>query len=285
MSHRTATRLSERNKTKEDLAKRKAEEELLPHNSKKQMLHRNQEGRKEFEKKLLKDKANPFETHPRGKPLTVATPKAKDIPTAKSVLKIDHEPSIPKRKKTDENIDTKKKKLQSIETQDIENFGTTKKKVLQSIEMDDDDEIDFIAFQPTVKKAVATKSYPKKRLREIQSYDSSSEEEFYENNFAMKERKKPNFGFMNIASNPVPPTFSQPISSINPQMFFSQPVPQKIIPNEVPILIRSSNQSTIELLHAVQLIFHDRVEEHPHTIEIVPPSSRANSEPIMLEFL
>jgi hypothetical protein len=40
-----ATRFSER-KSKEDLAKRKAEEELLALNPKKQMLRRNQEGKK-----------------------------------------------------------------------------------------------------------------------------------------------------------------------------------------------------------------------------------------------
>jgi hypothetical protein len=101
MSHRTTTRLSERNKrnkTKEDLAKRKAEEELLFLNSKKQMLLRNQEGKKEFEKKLLTEKVNPFETHSRSvKPSITSIKASKEIPT--KLLKLDRAEPIPKRKK------------------------------------------------------------------------------------------------------------------------------------------------------------------------------------------
>jgi hypothetical protein len=246
MSHRTTTRLSERNKTKEDLAKRKAEEELLFLNSKKQMLHKNQGGI-EFEKKL-KDNVNPFETHSRSskqvnpfetlsrsaKPSITST-KAKEIPT--KMLKIDREP-IPKRKSIEENIGAmKKKKIHTFD--DFDSFA--KKKSSRSFQQ-------FTEFE--------------------NSFDVSSEEGF-ENHFAIKQKKSDKFELM-----------SQPS---NTPIYYHEA--QKIIANEIPELVRSSNQTTIELLHAVQLIFHERAEDVVRVIEIHNPQSNTHANPNSMEFL
>jgi len=241
------TRLSERNKSKEDLAKRKAEEELVFHNPKKQMFRRNREDKEEFDRKLLKDKSNPFETHSRAsKP---STTKAKEIPT--KLLKVDREP-IPKRKK----IEMKPKK--------------------KIFDIDLDREI--IDPHPKNKTRVFSQ-----KISEEHSFDSSSEELFENIHFAKKEKKPQRFEFKNDISHQ--PLFQQQ-QRVEPSYLFSQP--QKIIANEVPELIRSSNQTTIELLHAVQLIFHDRADDAVRVIEIPYPENNNNARAMnnnMMEFL
>jgi hypothetical protein len=224
------TRFSER-KSKEELSKRKAEEELLALNPKKQMLRRNQEGKKEFEKKLLKDKANPFETQPRSTK-TSAKPKempvkAKEIPKFNKTPKIDHKPIIPPPKK--------------------------KKK----IEEDDDNEAPIERVIPL--KKISRDPFQQAFSAE-DSFDSYSEEAFEEISFARKEKTPPKY----ISLSAVPKS-----------IFSIQAVPaQKIITNEIPVLIKSSNQMTVELLHAVQLIFNDREEAAAvRVIEITHPEA------------
>jgi hypothetical protein len=119
------------------------------------------------------------------------------------------------------------------------------------------------------------------------SIDSSAEEEF-ENHFRTKKEKKvAKFEPSHFMSQAINNNNNNNNNNIfNKMPLYYQPVPApKIIPEKIP-LVRSSNQTTIELLHAVQLIFHDRGEEAVRVIEIHNPQSDTRpTANLSMEFL
>jgi hypothetical protein len=154
--------------------------------------------------------------------------------------KIEHKPIIPAaNRKKNEEVVTKKKKI---------------------IEDDDDDNETFEEDIPSMKKS---RNLIQQVFSDGNSFDSYSEEAFEEISFARKEKKVPHhYERMSAVSKPS-------LHSLFPAQAMP---PQKIITNEIPELIKSSPQMTIELLHAVQLIFNDREEVPNQVIEIHQPN-------------
>jgi hypothetical protein len=191
----------------------------------------------------LKDKANPFETLPRNtktsaKPKEIPV-KAKEIPKFNKMPKIELKPVIPA---------PKKKKIEEV---------VTKKKQI----IDDDDIETFEEDIPVMKKSRS--NLLKQVFSDENSFDSYSEEAFEDMSFSRKEKTPHRYERMSAVPKPVLSSLSYPVQAMPSQ---------KMISNEVPVLIKSSSQMTVELFHAVQLIFNDREEPAVQVIEIHQPN-------------